>query len=97
MDDFIVLGLPSISILLVIAAHVLAWRRIRIYPWIALLSAWLIWPILLIIGLNNNDGHGTGLHYLDLLAMLALPFASLLALIFSGTVFLIQKKRNPDS
>lgn len=90
-------GLPGISIGLALLAPGLAWFYQLRLAWSAIWIAWLIWPALLVIGLANNDAHGVGLHYLQLYALLALPLATIIALLFAALVGWIGSIRNRTS
>lgn len=93
-DTLILVGLPLTSILLAISAPILAWLLHLRLAWAALLIAWIIWPALLVIGVSSQDAHGTGLHYVQLYALLALPLATIIAMLLSALVGWIGLRRN---
>jgi hypothetical protein len=92
-DQLITLGLPFLSLCLAIASLILASARQTGLAWTSLLAAWSIWPLLLMIGLSDSSAHGTGLYYLDLFALFALPFVTLIALALVFAIFAIVRRQ----
>jgi hypothetical protein len=93
-DQLIIWGLPLLSLCLAIYSPVLASEGRTGPAWLALLAAWSIWPLLLVIVWNDHSAHGTGAHYYhDLIALFALPFATLIAFVIAIAIVTTSRRR----